>query len=120
VGWYTDLPSSGERLVVDLRVELGTLEAATSIMSASACTVGGIGKRINLNVLTGLALPGTSGQVSRGYLPSLPVGISVLKLPDGSIVSVIADSAGANTSFPFPYITPAPQGKRVTWRELIQ
>ncbi len=119
-GWYVDLPSTGERVVVDMRVELGTVEAATSILSASACNVGGIGKRIDLNVLTGLALPGASGQVSRSYLPSLPVGITVLKLPGGAIVSVIADSTGANTPFPFPYITPAPQGKRITWRELTQ
>jgi len=119
-GWYTDLPSAGERLVVDMRVELGTLEAATSILAASACNVGGIGKRINLNVLTGLALPGASNRVSRSFLPSLPVGITVLKLPGGAIVSVIADATGANTPFPFPYVTPAPQGKRITWRELTQ
>lgn len=119
-GWYTDLPSTGERLVVDMRVELGTLEAVTSKLSASACTVGGIGKRINLNVLTGLALPGSANQISRGFLPALPVGITVLKLPGGGVVSVVADSTGANTPFPFPYVTPAPQGKRVTWRELTQ
>jgi Tfp pilus tip-associated adhesin PilY1 len=117
-GWYVDLPSTGERLVVDPRVELGTLQVATSILSASACNVGGIGKLISLNAVTGLALPGTTP--SRGYLTSLPVGITVLKLPGGAIVSVVADATGANIPFPFPVDTPGPKGKRVTWRELTQ
>lgn len=119
-GWYSDFPATGERLVVDAQLQLGTLQLATSIMSSSACNVGGIGKLINLTALSGDPVPGTNGRVSSGFLSSLPVGITVLKLPGGAIVSVVADSTGANNPFPFPVVQPGPQGKRITWRELVQ
>lgn len=119
-GWYSDMPVAGERVVVDPQLQLGTLQVATSIMSSSACNVGGIGKLINLNALTGDPIPGQNNRISQGYLPSLPVGITVLKLPGGAIVSVVADSTGANNAFPFPVVQPGPQGKRITWRELTQ
>lgn len=119
-GWYSDLPSNGERLVVDPKVQKGTLKLATSILSASACTVGGIGKDISVNVLTGNPIPGTNGRISKGYLPSLPVGVTILQLPGGAIVAVIADAAGGQNVLPFPVVQPGPQGKRITWRELTQ
>jgi Tfp pilus tip-associated adhesin PilY1 len=120
MGWYSDLPSKGERVIVDPTIKLGTLGVATSIPTAEQCNVVGTGTFITVDAYTGNAIPGTNGLISQGFLPALPVGLTVLQLPGGGIVGVVADATGGHNALPFPVQPRGPVGKRVTWRELVQ
>ncbi|MGA7983894.1 MAG: PilC/PilY family type IV pilus protein [Burkholderiales bacterium] len=120
MGWWVDLPDSGERVNVDPQLQLGTLIVATNVPTSDACVAGGYAWVNYLNYATGAYVPGaTDNMASIKISSSLVVGINVVQLPGGSVKSIVttADNQQLTQSTP---VTPSNvQGRRVSWRELI-
>jgi Tfp pilus tip-associated adhesin PilY1 len=128
-GWYTDLSfpnlPAGERVNIDPKLELGTLIVGSNVPPATACEVGGTGWVNFFNARTGLAVPGsinnsTATRVlgSTGQLSQL-VGMTVIRAGGRPVVKATTLDGGVGD----PYVAfgdPKPQGKRVTWREIVQ
>jgi type IV pilus assembly protein PilY1 len=121
-GWVVDLPDSGERVNIDLVLELGTLIFASNVPRNDACNIGGYSWINYLNFRTGLAVANSpSGNVS-GYLgEALAVGLSVIRLPSGKTIVLVkkSDPPPPDPIEP-PIEVPPPAGKRVSWREVVQ
>ncbi len=122
-GWYVDLnpgnATPGERVNVDMQVQLGMLKAVGNVPSDSVCSQGGSAWLYTLDLASGAALPGAA---SAGFLASgeaLLTGVNTLRLTSGVTSTLTADSSGRITG----YMDPAqPSGwgrvKRVEWREV--
>lgn len=118
LGWYIDLPDSGERQNVASQLVLGTLLVPTTVPTASACQPAGYGWFNILDYKTGLAVKNET-IVSR--MSSSPiVGMNVFsaggKLTGGYI--------GAGGEIPPPKVLPVSEqsgftARRAIWRELI-
>ncbi|MEF8701998.1 MAG: PilC/PilY family type IV pilus protein [Candidatus Accumulibacter sp. UW26] len=120
-GWVVDLPDSGERVNTDLKLQLGTLTFASNVPSNSACSIGGYSWLNFMDFRTGLAvLTSPDLAVSRRLNDTLAVGTNILRLSDGRVVVVVIGSGDKPPEVvELPVLTPAPAGKRVSWREVI-
>ncbi len=120
-GWFVDLPDSGERVNVDMRLQLGTLVVASNVPQTTACTIGGYSWLNYLNFATGTAVANSPGlAVSQKLSSSLAVGLNIIRLPSGKTVVISTTSDAKQTTIPAPFDTPNPTGKRVSWREMAQ
>jgi type IV pilus assembly protein PilY1 len=128
-GWVVDLPASGERVNIDMKLVLGTLVFASNVPDNSACTTGGYSWLNYLDFATGTAvIGGTSGSVGVFRDGSLAVGLGVWRLPTGGgsgtdpgkFVGTVSGSDGSTTTTPVPVKSPVPDGKRISWREIAQ
>lgn len=120
-GWYTDFnQTAGERVNVEMDVQLGIVTVATTIPTPTPCSPGGTSWLYYFDV--------SSGKVLRTYQsPTLIVGFgNVLEkagTSDQRMTSVVAGSDGSLT----PYEAPdgggsgsTPGGvRRTAWRELV-
>jgi type IV pilus assembly protein PilY1 len=120
-GWYVDLPDSGERVNVNPKLQLGTLVVASNVPKNSECTVGGYSYLNFLNFRTGLAVS-TSANASIGYkvADALAVGFNILRKGDGNSVVVVTTSDAKHLTESNVVDTPAPGGRRTSWRELMR
>ncbi len=120
-GWFVDLPDSGERVNVDLKLQLGTLTAASNVPQNTECSIGGYSYLNFLDYKTGLAVA-TAVNKSIGYkvADSLAVGINVVRLPGGKTVVIVTTSDSKQTTGEQPVSAPGPGGRRLSWRELIR
>lgn len=120
-GWYADLPDAGERVNVAMELQLGTLVVASNVPANSACEPGGFGYLNFFDIATGLPPPGTSNAQARYRVTGLTVGLSIVKLPDGTVVVYRQKHTGEPPGKEsVPIAAGAPSGKRITWRELVQ
>ncbi len=125
-GWFADLPDTGERVNIDIKLQLGTLVAASNVPETNACNVGGYGWLNYFNYTTGCAVANSAnasvGQrlVGSTGTESLAVGVNIVRLPDGRTVVIATTSAAEQITFDVPFDTPPPVGKRVSWREIVQ
>jgi len=125
-GWVVDLPDAGERVNVDLGLELGTLVFASNVPKNTACSIGGYSWLNFVNFRTGLAVASANGIVSYYLGPTLAVGLSIMRLPpttpggQGKSVVIVMGSSGVPIDVPLPVDVPPPLGKRVSWREVVQ
>ena len=126
LGWYIDLPSSGERIVTDMKFASGTLVAATSLLDSNACNAGGTTQIYQFNAFTGLdpslprsAPPGTTSNVSTGQIAGLPVGVTIRQLLGGGLSAQVTTVQGEVPGGTLKKVLP-PKGTRITWREVIQ
>jgi type IV pilus assembly protein PilY1 len=119
-GWYVDLPDTGERVNVDMKLQLGTLVVASNVPGATACDPGGYSYKNYFDYSTGLSPAGATQPVGSKLSNALAVGINVIRLPDGRIVVIGMDSSGTPQTFDAPIASGAPSGKRITWREITQ
>ena len=120
-GWVVNLPDSGERVNVDVKLQLGTLVVASNVPQSSACTIGGYSWINYFNFSTGTAVANsTGGAVSQKLSDSLAVGLNIVRLPDGRTVVITTTSDARQTTIAAPFDTPAPTGKRISWREIPQ
>jgi type IV pilus assembly protein PilY1 len=120
-GWFTDLPDVGERVNVSMELQLGTLVVASNVPANTACEPGGFGYLNFFDISTGLPPPGTTASEARYRVTGLTVGLSIVKLPDGSVVVYRQKHTGEPPGKEeVPIGSGAPSGKRVTWRELSQ
>ncbi|GAO37782.1 type IV fimbrial biogenesis protein PilY1 [Sulfuricella sp. T08] len=120
LGWYINLPDSGERINIDPILELGTLTVASNTPTSGACTPGGYSWLYNLNYKTGSFVSTSTGSVVANKLNFVTVGLNVVKLPDGT---VIIYRTGHKNPVPETHTMPVGGGsveaKRITWRELV-
>lgn len=122
-GWYVDLDpdgaSPGERIHVDMQVELGVLKAVGNVPSAAVCSRGGSSWLYALDLETGGVVPGASTAGMLASDQALLTGVSTLKLTSGSTITLAGDSAGRVGSYADPAV-PAASRKvtRTNWREV--
>lgn len=120
LGWYVDFRDSGERVNVEMKLQLGTLVVASNVPGNTACEPGGISYKNYFDYATGLSPAGATQPIGSKLSNALAVGINVIRLPDGRIVVIGMDSSGTPTTFDAPIASGAPTGKRITWREISQ
>jgi type IV pilus assembly protein PilY1 len=119
-GWYVDLMDSGERVNVEMKLQLGTLVVASNVPRNTACEPGGYSYKNYFDYATGLSPAGATQPIGSRLSSALVVGINVIRLPDGRIVVIAMDASGTPTTFEAPIASGAPSGKRITWREITQ
>ncbi len=118
-GWFVDLPDTGERVNVDMKLQLGTLTVASNVPQNNACNIGGYSYINFFNYADGLAVP-TSTNAAVGYKlsDSLAVGINIVRLPSGKTVAIATTSDAQQQTVNVPTAGDALSGRRVSWREL--
>jgi type IV pilus assembly protein PilY1 len=120
-GWFADLPDAGERVNVAMELQLGTLVVASNVPANSPCEPGGFSYLNFFAIDSGLPPAGTSVAQARYRTTGLTVGLSIVKLPDGTVVVYRQKHTGEPPAKEeVPIGSGAPSGKRVTWRELMQ
>jgi type IV pilus assembly protein PilY1 len=124
-GWLLDLGATaedvGERVNVDPQLQLGTLVISSNVPSSDTCTAGGFSWLNFLDYATGSYVPGAAGDMaSVKFASSLAVGINVIMLPGGKVVTIVttADNQQLTQNTPVPSSSFA--GRRVSWRELVK
>ncbi len=118
-GWYADLPDSGERVNVDMKLQLGTLVVASNVPQNNACNIGGYSWLNFFDARNGLQIAGSTNFGSK-LSESLAVGINVVRLPDGRTVVIATTSDASQQTAEAPIPAGDPQGRRTSWRELVQ
>lgn len=128
VGWFVDLPESGERVNIDLAIAGTTVAVVSNVPESNACTVGGHSWIDLLNSANGLSSGGTvvAVHLTYGGVESLGVGISYYFI-NGTGIGVVPGGGGNSSgggggvaTFGFPGTISPSTGKHVTWRELLQ
>jgi type IV pilus assembly protein PilY1 len=124
-GWFLDLnpgnKSPGERVNVDVKLQLGVLAVATNVPSKDVCLAGGSSWLYFLDYRTGTYFANDSTKTVAIKLgEALAVGISTYRLPNGKVVT---NATLANNQRPTKGNPSAGAlgggGKRVSWRELF-
>ena len=119
-GWRLDLPDSGERGNIDPQLQLGTLVVATNVPSLDSCTAGGTSWINFLDFQSGSYVEGaTANMASQSVGSSLIVGINVIMLPGGKVVTIVTTASNQQLTQDTPISQAAFQGRRVSWRELV-
>ena len=118
-GWYVDLPATRERANTDPQLALGTLVFTTNVIdNATACTVGGSSFINFFDYRTGAPVSTATGVISVMLGGALATRPSLIRLPNGKVVSLTRLSNDATVVSPVP-IGSSPSGtRRVSWREL--
>ncbi len=120
-GWYVDLPLTGERVNVDMKLQLGTLVVASNIPATDACSIGGTSWLNFFNYGTGEHVANSAGgKVAQFLSNSLAVGLNIVRLPSGKTVVITTTSDAKQTTIGAPFDIPPPSGKRISWREITQ
>jgi Tfp pilus tip-associated adhesin PilY1 len=125
-GWFADFPDTGERVNIDIKLQLGTLVVATNVPQNNACNIGGYSWLNYFNNATGNAVSNSpDAAVGRRLVgadgtESLAVGINIVRLPGGKVVVIATTSAAQQLTVSAPFDVPPPTGKRISWREIIQ
>ena len=116
-GWYLDLPTSGERVNVNMALQFNTLTAASNIPSGDAiCLPSGTSWLYNIDILTGGSPSGTTvGSLLGAYMVA---GIGQVELQNKKTISIISTSTGTletreGGTAPATFAT-----RRSSWREL--
>jgi type IV pilus assembly protein PilY1 len=118
-GWFADLPDSGERVNIDMKLQLGTLVVASNVPQNNACNIGGYSWLNFFDARNGLQIAGAPNFGIK-LSDSLAVGINVVRLPDGRTVVIATTSDAAQQTQEAPIPPGDPQGRRTSWRELVQ
>lgn len=121
-GWYIDLPDNGERVNVDMQSVLGTLVFASNVPSNTMCSGGGYSWLNYVDLITGEPVSSSENRVTSVpfFSNSVVVGLGVIGLPDGTFRALGRDASGNTRSVNIPVGSPPPQGKRISWRELVR
>jgi len=118
-GWYINLPV-GERVNVDLRLQLGTLVALSNEPNDDYCTIGGRSWLYAFDYMTGTSVSaandGTVGQLAGN---SIATGVTMIRLPNQKLIALV--TLADTTVRPMNPGTRAGTGvgaRRVSWREV--
>lgn len=125
-GWYTDLPVSGERVNIDMKLDLGTLLAASNVPPASACEIAGTSWVNFFDASSGLHVANSTNMSTgsrvldgAGKLTQV-VGLNIIRTTTGQVI-VQATTGDGGVSNPYvAFSSPLPTGRRVSWREIVQ
>jgi len=121
-GWYVNLPDPKERSYLTPILISGTIIFASTIPEATECSPGGYSHLFMMNYETGGSIDDKQAVYT---LTSPVVGISVFRLPDGTIKVIPVTADGAKPQpISMPMDTEGGGGgganfKRMMWRELI-
>ena len=119
-GWWVDLPQEGERIAVNMGLQLGTLAIGSAIPNGDACSSGGSSWRYYLSVGTGSSIADADAG-ARWSPDTLIVGISWIKDADGNVRTIYQDSKG-DLKTEVPPTNPGSSSglaHRSSWRELV-
>lgn len=134
VGWYMDLPLSGQRDNTDPALQRGTLDFTINLPSGAgaACTSGGSSYNLTLDYKTGGAVNTAAvtvtdafGQTSTVYIAGVSLGNALatrpifVELPSGAVVSLIRMGTGETVVANVPIGSGGSNTRRVSWRELM-
>jgi len=132
-GWYADLPDAGERVNIDLKLQLGTLVFASNVPQGTACNIGGYSWLNSVNFATGLAVAASANNsISQRIVPTdasgaqdltksgLTTGFNFFQLPDGTVRGFVTDALGNRIAVVPPISIAPPVGKRISWQEIMQ
>ncbi len=119
-GWLVDLPSSGERVNVNMVLAFNVLSVATNIPTTDVCDAGGRSWLYKFDIGTGSA--GSNATDAAVAIPLgnvLVAGQTVVQLPDGRTVTIstLSDTTIRTDAQPTPPLTNLL--RRTSWRELI-
>jgi type IV pilus assembly protein PilY1 len=118
-GWFVELPDPGERVSVDIQLQLGSLVVPSNVPSTDTCVAGGTGWINVFDFKTGSYVAGaTANAVSQKVTGSVVVGINVIQLPGGKVVTVVTTADNQQRAVETPIAPSSFQGRRVGWREL--
>jgi type IV pilus assembly protein PilY1 len=132
-GWYTDLPTSGERTTGTAQLVAGNIFFNTFIPSTSPCEFGGTGWEMALDYLTGeMPYPGIFDTNNDGVINNLDTAVGGLKI--GAALGGTTLIKGSGTSTVGVGVSSTTDGKtpttlinfgagsrgRITWREIVQ
>lgn len=132
-GWYTDLPTTGERATGTAKLVSGNIYFNTFIPSVSPCEFGGTGWLMALNYLTGeLPSPGIFDTNKDGAVDNLDTavigaeigaalgGTTLIKGSEASTTGVgISSTTEGKTPTTLINFGAGSRG-RITWREIVQ
>ena len=118
-GWRIDLPDSGERVNVEMKLRASTLVIGSNVPQISACTAGGYSWLNFVNFRSGLAVRNATGiAVSEQVANSLIVGLTVIQLSSGQIKAIGTTSDGGVLVRDVPTSQDPSLLKRISWREV--
>lgn len=120
IGWYMDLDAEArERINVDPKYQMGWWVVPANIPEANVCNVGGKSWVYFID-----PWPQTSGAAKPDSLVkignALVVGINVVKLPNGKLVTIVTTSDAKYPAVGNPEPPGANAVRRLYWRELTQ
>jgi type IV pilus assembly protein PilY1 len=119
-GWRIDLPDSGERVNVEMKLRSSTLVVGSNVPQINACSAGGYSWLNYLNYSSGLAVNTSGGlSVSEQVANSLIVGLTVVKLQSGTLKAIVTTSDAGVLTRTIPVGTGGGSVKRVSWREIV-
>jgi len=123
-GWYMDLNpdgnSPGERVTVNTQLAFNLWDVAANVPDANVCNAGGYSFKYAIDTSTGLALStATDGAVGlRLSGNALVVGMKMVRLLNGRLVSIITDSSGQVHVFGDNPPVSGYKAWRTSWREI--
>ena len=119
-GWLIDLPDSGERVSVDMDLQLGTLFFASNVPTTDDCTWGGYGWFNYVDFGTGNPVVGDTLAGVR-HPDSLIGGIVIVKGASDKLGFGLTTETRARVVTDRGRFGPVvPDGRRTSWREIIQ
>jgi len=92
---------------------------ASNVPQNNACNIGGYSWLNFFDARNGLQIAGAANFGTR-LSDSLAVGINVVRLPDGRTVVIATTSDASQQTAEAPIPPGDPQGRRTSWRELVQ
>lgn len=123
-GWVIDLPDTGERVALDLQLNLGTLLVASNVVTGSttaACQVGGYSWLYQLNYATGSYVPTAQyGQAATKFSNALLVGNTVTRIPSGALKVVSTTAKGEKVVVGYNTGSGGGGARKISWREVFK
>ena len=124
-GWFVELPTTGERVNIDLRLAGATLVVSSNIPSNEPCVSGGTGWINYLNYQSGgpvTSPTGDWGPAGQAIDEGLIMGNDLSSTRDGNVTSHVSPSQFPKLpiDIKIPTSNPKPKGKRVSWREIVK
>jgi type IV pilus assembly protein PilY1 len=90
------------------------------VPNADTCTAGGTSYLNYLDYATGSYVAGATGNMASVYIgSSLVVGINVIMLPGGKVVTIATTASNQQLTQDTPVSAVGFLAKRVSWRELV-
>jgi type IV pilus assembly protein PilY1 len=117
-GWYIDLPATRERANTDPQLALGTLVFTTNIVDPDACSVGGTSFINFFDYRTGGPVTSSTGVVSAFLGNAIATRPTIVRLPNGKVISLTRLSDASTVVSPIPVGTVPGTTRRISWREL--
>ena len=126
-GWFVDFPKTGsplaltgERVNVDMSLQVGTLIVSSNVPSTTSCNAGGFGFLNFFDYSRGTFVASSANSAASFKIPSsLIVGTNTVKLPGNKLVTLTTTADNKQLTFDTPVTGVLAGGRRVSWREIM-